>query len=303
MTEVDVSPLVPEVREVAREAAACYLNHLGPWLRCLLIHGSAVKGGFIPYASDLDFQAYLEDSAFAEDGQVRLEASLAIQNELNQIELGIVSYVQCFPLRLQGRADWTPPVPGSYYVVSGNLPVAPATAEQLLDAAHARLSTMSALPFKTSDSLLDAGQGRLDRVVRLLSTDVWPTLYQVLTCLTDDPLTVWCLPKEQAIQLLPEGESPRSEIERFYAAVLERARQGKDAESSLEVLRRGVDFLRAAKAWYAGRPAGTTEHSAAGGMRGERERALLLLGCVVVSVLVVVIVLIGIITALHPHLF
>jgi hypothetical protein len=147
----------------------------------------------------------------------------------------------------------------------------------------------------------------LDRLVRLLSTEVWPTLYQVLTCLTSEPLRVWCLPKEQAIKLLPPGQSPRTEIESFYAAVLERTKE-RSPERSLQVIRKGLVFLAASRAWYASgppaEPGSPSVRQAGSESRTQaRERGLLLLGCVVFSVLVAVIVLIGIITALHPHLF
>ena len=250
MPEVDARAVIPEVRDVARAAATSYLRHLEPWLVGLLIHGSSVKGGFIPFASDLDFQVYLEDAAFDETGQIPLRAALAIHADLAKIDLGIVDYIQCFPLSRHGRQDWTPPIPGTYQVLAGELPLAPATAEQLISSAHSKLSTLTPLPFRSSNSLLDAGQARLDRVIRLLSTDVWPTLYQVLVCLSDDPLRVWTLPKQRAIELLPEGESPRTEISRFYAAVVKRSRQSRDTENGLEVVRRGVDFLVSARQWY-----------------------------------------------------
>ncbi|MFQ5795285.1 MAG: hypothetical protein ACE5JP_09580 [Candidatus Bipolaricaulia bacterium] len=45
---IDVSPLVPEARQTVIDAAHVYLEHTRPWFIGLLIHGSALKGGFIP---------------------------------------------------------------------------------------------------------------------------------------------------------------------------------------------------------------------------------------------------------------
>ena len=67
---VDVSGLTPEARPIVKEVAAVYLKHTTPWFIGLIVHGSAVKGGFIPGCSDIDFQLYLEDSAFSWHGQL-----------------------------------------------------------------------------------------------------------------------------------------------------------------------------------------------------------------------------------------
>ncbi|HLJ36417.1 MAG TPA: hypothetical protein VKU38_22350 [Ktedonobacteraceae bacterium] len=61
---LDLAPLVPEAQEIARAAATVYLRHLGQWCIGVLIHGSGLKGGYIPGCSDVDFQVYLEPAAF-----------------------------------------------------------------------------------------------------------------------------------------------------------------------------------------------------------------------------------------------
>jgi len=44
----DLSRVVPEAKSIVQAAATVYLNHTGPWFIGLLVHGSALKGGFIP---------------------------------------------------------------------------------------------------------------------------------------------------------------------------------------------------------------------------------------------------------------
>ena len=61
---LDISPIIPEAQEIVRAAATAYLRHLGQWCIGMIIHGSALKGGYIPGCSDIDFQIYLETSAF-----------------------------------------------------------------------------------------------------------------------------------------------------------------------------------------------------------------------------------------------
>lgn len=64
MIPFDVSALVPEARPIAHAAAGVYLRHAEPWFVGLLAHGSALKGGFIPDCSDIDFQLYLDPAVF-----------------------------------------------------------------------------------------------------------------------------------------------------------------------------------------------------------------------------------------------
>lgn len=251
MTEIDVSPVLREVREVAAAAAEAFLRHTEPWFVGLLVHGSAIKGGFIPHLSDVDFRLYLREDAFDTRNQIPLEAALAIHRDIAAIDLGIVSYIQCFPLHRGLRPEWVGPIPGAFHVVAGELPIAPATGEELLASAHARLTSLNPLPFDIANGLVDCGPRRLDRLIRLLATDVWPTLYQVLTCATGDPLRVWTLPKDRAIDLLPDGESPGLELRRFYRALLARSGGDRSVENGLESILAGTGFLQAARAWYA----------------------------------------------------
>ena len=45
---LNLSPIMPEAHEIARAATTTYLRHLGQWCTGVLIHGSALKGGYIP---------------------------------------------------------------------------------------------------------------------------------------------------------------------------------------------------------------------------------------------------------------
>lgn len=251
MTDIDVSPVIPGVRDVARAAAETFLRHTEPWFVRLLVHRSAVKGGFIPHLSDIDFQLHLHEDAFDTRNQIPVETALAIHRDLAAIDLGIVNYIQCFPLHHDHRPEWLGPIPGAFHMVAGQLPIAVATDAELLVSAHARLRTLSLVPFEIANGLLDCGPYRLERLIRLLATDVWPTLYQILTCATRDPLHVWTLPKEHAMDLLPDRKSPGFEVRHFYRTM--RARSGGDGsiENGLETISAGTGFLKAAHTWYA----------------------------------------------------
>jgi CBS domain-containing membrane protein len=249
----NVSPLVPEARPIALEAAHVYLEHTRPWFIGLLVHGSALKGGVIRGCSDIDFQLYLEDSAFEQGGNLPLDLCLAIHKDLSRINPAPFQYIQCYALpehvKEPEKGD-VRPIPGTYHLLLGTLPVPEATPEQVREKAARSLQELQPRLLAITNELLHYGGDRLARQVRLLCTDVWPALYNVLTCRADNPLEVWKLPKEAAIALLPEDESPGREIRAFYECVKGYYLRESSVEAALGVIEQGVRFLRAAKYWY-----------------------------------------------------
>ena len=252
--QLDVSPLVPEARQVVAAVAQVYWRHTQPWLVGLLVHGSALKGGFIPGGSDIDFHLYLDDAAFDARHSPPFEMAAAVQRDLAQIAIAPFHSIQCFVrptgYTLPGQEDWVPPIPGAYHVVLGRLPIAPATPGQVRAAARRSLETLDPVPFYIGRNLFDYAPGRLARFVRLLATAVWPTLYHVLVCQAADPLAPWRLPKTEAIALLPEDEALSAEIREFHARLRAYYQAGQPDAAGLAVLEQGVRFLRMAQAWY-----------------------------------------------------
>jgi hypothetical protein len=72
----------------------------------------------------------------------------------------------------------------------------------------------------------------------------------VLTCATGDPLRVWTLPKDRAIDLLPVKQSPGTEFRRFFRAMLARSTGDCSIENGLEIVRAGTSCLRGARDWH-----------------------------------------------------
>ena len=252
--QLDVSPLVPEARQVVAAIAQVYWRHTQPWFVGLLVHGSALKGGFIPGGSDIDFQLYLEDAAFDTHHNLPFDTAVAIQRDLEHIAIAPFQAIQCFPrpagYALPGHEEWVPPIPGAYHVVLGRLPIAPATPGQVRSAARRALGALNLVPFDIANNLLDYAPGRMTRLVRLLSTAVWPTLYHVLTCQAADPLAPWRLPKTDAIALLPETEPLSVEIQEFDACLRAYYQAGQPDAAGLAVIEQGVRFLRVVEVWY-----------------------------------------------------
>ena len=243
---IDVSGLISEAQAIAERAATIYCNHVAPWFIGLVAHGSSVKGGYIPNCSDIDFQLYLTADAFAADGDLPLSLGMAIHRELAQIDPAPFRYLQCYALTTALRPDWIGPIPGAYHLVAGRIPVPLATAAALRASAQKHLAALE----PDGINLLSHGSYRLERLIRLHCTKVWPVLYQVAALQQGDPLRVWNLPKEQVIALLPAASEPGQAIRAFDAAVRTYYPDERLVADGLKVLETGTTFLAAAKQWW-----------------------------------------------------
>jgi len=249
---VDLSGLIAEAKPIVGRVAEVYLKHTAPWFTGLIVHGSAVKGGIIPRCSDIDFQLYLEDSAFTWQGQLPLELGFTIRRDLEGISLAPFRYIQCYAYTGEPLENWVGPIPGAYHPVAGRLPVVEATDQDLRASARRALAELDPSAAFLMGKLLGPGGVRLERSIRLLCTKVWPVLYQVLTLQARDdaPIDLWCLPKEEAIRRLPNSTNLRKEIEAFYQAVWAYYPTEDSLEHALSVIKHGIAFLQAAGSWW-----------------------------------------------------
>jgi hypothetical protein len=252
---MDVSHLVREAQPIASAAGEVYLRHTQPWFVGLVAHGSALKGDFIANCSDIDLQLFLDPGAFTENDQLPLTLCISIQRDLARISPVPFRYIQCYAHSNALPAGLVGPIPGAYSVLAGRLPVPEASAEQLLSSASTALTALAPVDPTLPSALLDSGEGRLQRQTRYTCTKVWPVLYQLLTLQQQDPISVWNLPKSSAVSLLSEVTPPGKSIRAFDAAVRAYYPAEATADGALEVIRRGVNFLRAAKDLVTTKPA------------------------------------------------
>jgi len=248
----DVSGLVPEARPIVQQVASVYLRHIAPWFVGLIVHGSAVKGGVIPNCSDIDFQLYLHDTAFSSRGQLSLELGFAIRRDLEGIQLWPFRYVQCYVRRPRPEPALVGPIPGAYHLVAGRLPVPEATADDLRRSAHQALDNLDMTPDFIMGKLLGPGGVRLERSLRLLCTKVWPVLYQVLTLQNPDkdPIALWCLAKQEAIECLPHDSFLYHATRAFHRAVWAYYPEEDSLEDALALIQTGLAFLQSAADWW-----------------------------------------------------
>lgn len=247
---INTSGLVPEAKPIVREVAAVYQKYTAPWFIGLIVHGSAVKGGIIPGCSDIDFQLFLEKSAFSAQGHLPLVLGFSIRRDLEKISLPPFRYVQCYAPSSELQDGLTGPIPGTYHLIAGRLPIPEATAQQLYELAKKALAELHPAPTFMMGKLLGHGGVRLSRNIRYLCTVVWPTLYQVLTLQQDDVINVWGLPKKEAIARLPEDTVLGQTIRAFYQAVKTYYPTESSLEGAFSVIESGFAFLTAAKQWW-----------------------------------------------------
>ena len=249
---MNVDPVAPEARSIVEKAASVYIHHTHQSFVGLIVHGSALKGGFLPGCSDIDMQLYVRPDAFIE-GHLPLELAVAIHRDLARIDLAPFRYIQCYAFSTHIPAGWLGPVPGAYHIIAGRLPVPEATADELFEGARNSLDTLPVLSPYLWDNLLEHGGGRLARLARLICTDVWPALFQLLIVRGMDPIGAWCLTKQQAMDALPASNAAGAAIRAFYDALLSYYPAEESVDAALDVLIRGVAFLRAAKVEAAAR--------------------------------------------------
>ena len=278
---IDVNGLAPEAQPIALRVAGIYLRYTGDAFVGLVTHGSAVKrasaqarppsgrgaaaaeggqggGGqaqakrartdFIPNVSDLDFELYVRPALGDSRGPMPLEIGLEIQRELAAIDPAPFAYIQGYVHADAIRAGWIGPVPGAYTVIAGRLPIAEAAAAELAAAARRDLAEIPARLASLPQGLLDTGRGSLERRVRLLLTDVWPALRQVVALQTAEAIAAWQMTKEEAIDAL-EGEALRTTGRAVHEAAWALSAEIDSLDAQLAVMQTGADFLAAAGAW------------------------------------------------------
>ena len=139
-------------------------------------------------------------------------------------------------------------IPGAYHMVAGHLPVEEATGVQLKQSAKIALGRLNPEPDYLSN-LLDHGKERLTRIVRLLCTQVSPTMNHVLSLQEEDAIKVWQMPKHDAMHLLFDPNM-KFDMEEFYKNVRTYYPDETSVEAALSLIKNGVLFLKVVQDWY-----------------------------------------------------
>ena len=92
---IDLAMLPADAKPIVKQVAEVYIEHTGDSFTGLIIHGSALKGDFIPGGSDIDFHLYLKEKLFHENGRLPIELILNIHRDLARIDPHLFRYIQC----------------------------------------------------------------------------------------------------------------------------------------------------------------------------------------------------------------
>ena len=205
----DVAPLVPEARLIVQRIVQLYWEQFGAQIVGILVHGSALKGGYISGCSDIDFQIYVEPGVLDEFGGPPLEQALAIGRAQATLDIAPFQYIQAYIMAVHTHnerfKDFVGPIAGAYHMVYGHLPIPEATDVQLLAGAHRTLKRVPLWLSETKQRLLE--HGRVERNTRWLCTVVWPVLYSVIVLQSEPsgvaPSEIWRMPKTAVLAMLP----------------------------------------------------------------------------------------------------
>jgi hypothetical protein len=239
--------MLKEVAKIAEQTLDIYKTQTGKAFIGLIVHGSAVKGGIIRGSSDIDFQLFLAESIFEKDGSLPLKLYLNIHHELSKIETHPFRYIQCKAISNHLPKDYVGPVPGTYRLVEGVLPIKEANNEQLKKSAELALQSLNDTPDYLS-SLLDHGKDRLTHLIRLLCTKVSSLIYQVLAIQYENAIQVWNMSKSMAIRCLPQSIASYAEL--FYHHAKSYYPNETSIYEALEMVKNAVLFMKYTKNWY-----------------------------------------------------
>lgn len=249
--QIDVSGVQPEAQRIVERAARIFVSHLRQSLVSIVAHGSAVKGGYIPFGSDIDFNIIVAPDLVGRHGELPLNTAIEMHRDLAVIDPAPFRYLQAraHPVGAHRGAGL---IPGAYHVVYGDAELTIATDAELRRNARTALARLdpAVVSAQVSNRLLDHGEDRLHRELRYLCTDIWPTLYHVVSLNADDAVTAWGLTKQAAIACIDAESGLGRAIRLFYTTIVAHYRDGETVDSALASLEQGVAFLDAAAQWY-----------------------------------------------------
>ena len=139
---MNVDPLVAEARPIVEKAASVYIHHTRQYFVGLIVHGSALKGGFIPVQRYR--HAALRHSRRVHRRPPAVGADGGDPPRSPRIDLAPFRYIQCYAFSGRMAAGWVGPVPGAYHVIAGRLPIPEATPDELFESAR-----RSSTPFRS----------------------------------------------------------------------------------------------------------------------------------------------------------
>jgi len=223
----------------------------GDNLVAIINKGSSVKGGFIPGLSDIDFHVYLKDDAFISRDYIKLEYGLSLQEKIDVLlrKYDIEeSQIQVIALNVENPKRWSGPLPGTYVILYGDgCPEPEPVAWEMLEADELILSSPYYF-YNLINSYADKSNEELAEFVRKINPCVTPTLYRVLSLITNDPLKVWAMTRFEVLESLKNLDSDVAKQiaqlgNEYFCLAGQRAKLKTDPELCRTALRVGFKII------------------------------------------------------------
>ncbi len=202
---------------------AALTETFGPALQAAVVKGSAYKGGFIPGFSDFDLHAYLRSSLvpMLDPRTPSLDFALALQSAIGKIDVKPFGAGEAQVYLIDAEHypdDWTPPLPGTYELVFGELPSGLPKPDRGRLASEARAYFPAVLrgAFAIIGRVLDKGDSSLPPLVRLLGTYLKPAPYHAAILDGADPLVVWTRPFPELLASVEPAWDPARGVTRYF---------------------------------------------------------------------------------------
>lgn len=246
-------PMEPALREELSSRVLDAATHvLGDGLLAAVGKGSAYKGDFVPYYSDFDIHLFVDSTRVPMiDGRTpALRPAVAFQAAMGAIdpESYGVNSIQVF--WVDGRnypEDWTPPLPGTYWLIYGELP----DELRLPSEESMRQKAIQFFPWARKQAraligrFLDKPNHAIAPLVRLLGTHLKPAAYQGAILLGANPYDVWCKPLAEVVAQVERTWLPQQGVTRFFREVWEWERVRHDPPRLRTLFKLGVETTEA----------------------------------------------------------
>lgn len=210
---------MPHPRDAVPAAVDALREVFGDDLRCAILKGSVLKGDWIPYFSDLDVHAFVE--GVREDRSVHWTKAVALQERIGTIDPDEhqIDSVQLILFPPEGYTpDMTPPPPGTYELLWGEVPAtfAPPQVVEHVATSRANLARLPGYLAAMSRSFWDKPDRSVARYARLAGTYLKGALYDVGQIVTEEPAWVLAHRLDDLVALVGPAVGNEPELRAYY---------------------------------------------------------------------------------------
>lgn len=188
----------PATEQVSAQVVAALQRVFGDKLEAVVLHGSAAKGGYIPYFSDFDFVVF-------HHGSFSYKEALALQKAMGRVNPLPFAYLQAsqfINLDRSGSLHTAALVPGGYHIIYGFLPTgALYTKDDLREKGREWLESLPEMISTDLKAWSVATGTTRSRLIRVGMTRLLPALRAMLVQHGRDPVTVWSASLPKLIKL------------------------------------------------------------------------------------------------------